>query len=146
MICKNRKEKIKMKWNVVFEDYETGKLTLFNVFDDVGFRLDVEEIMKQKYDKKQFLYKLDCTAWFHFGSKIEWELFYYRSPITINAEEIKRIADEYQKRLESGENNLDDFEVKPKKWRKIDVNQQLHVNWDHFTNYVWNESKKEVKS
>ena len=78
------KGKIKMKWNVVFEDYETGKLKLFNVFDDVGFRLDVEEIMKQKYDKKQFLYKLDCTAWFHFGSKIEWELFYYRSPIIIN--------------------------------------------------------------
>lgn len=131
-----------MKWNVVFEDYETGKLKLFNVFDDVGFRLDVEEIMKQKYDKKQFLYKLDCIAWFHFGSKIEWELFYYRSPIIINAEEIKRIADEYQKRLESGENNLDDFEVKPKKWRKIDVNQQLHVNWEHFANYVWSEYQK----
>lgn len=97
--------------------------------------------MKQKYDKKQFLYKLDCTAWFHFGSKIEWELFYYRSPVLITPEEIKRIADEYQKCLESGENNLDDFEVKPKKWR----NQQLHVNWEHFTNYVWNESKKRLK-
>ena len=126
----------------MFEDYETGKIKLFNVFDDVGFRLDVEEIMKQKYDKKQFLYKLDCIAWFHFGSKIEWELFYYRSPIIINAEEIKRIADEYQKRLESGENNLDDFEVKPKKWHKIDVNQQLHVNWEHFANYVWSEYQK----
>ena len=58
---------------------------------------------------------MDCIAWFHFGSKIERELFYYRSPILINAEEIKRIADEYQKRIESGENNLDSFEVKPKK-------------------------------
>ena len=74
--------------------------------------------------------------------KIEWELFYYRSPIIINAEEIKRISDEYQKCLESGENNLDDFEVKPKKWRKIDVNQQLHVNWEHFANYVWSEYQK----
>ena len=129
----------------MFEDYETGKLKLFNVFDDVGFRLDVEEIMKQKYDKKQFLYKLDYTAWFHFGSKIEWELFYYRSPILINAEEIKRIADEYHKRLKSKENTLDDFETRPQKWRKIDVNQQLHVNWEHFTNYVWNESKNRLK-
>ena len=60
-----------MKWNVVFEDYETGKLKLFNVFDDVGYRLDVEEIMKQKYDKKQFLYKMDCITWFHFGSKVD---------------------------------------------------------------------------
>ena len=74
--------------------------------------------------------------------KIEWELFYYRSPIIINAEEIKGISDEYQKRLESGENNLDDFEVKPKKWRKIYVNQQLHVNWEHFANYVWSEYQK----
>ena len=131
-----------MKWNVVFEDYETGKLTLFNVFDDVGFRLDVEEIMKQKYDKKQFLYKMDCIAWFHFGSKIEWELFYYRSPIIINAEEIKRISDEYQKCLESGENNLYDLEVHPKKWRKIDVNQQLYMNWERFANYVWSEYQK----
>ena len=130
----------------MFEDYETGKLKLFNVFDDVGYRLDVEEIMKQKYDKKQFLYKRDCITWFHFGSKVEWEFFYYRSPILISAEEIKRIADEYQKRLESGENALDDIKVHPKKWRRIDVNQQLHINWEHFTNYVWNESKKEVKS
>ena len=30
-----------MKWNVVFEDYKIGKLKLFNIFDDVGFRLDV---------------------------------------------------------------------------------------------------------
>ena len=52
-------------------DYKTGKLKLYNVFDDVGYRLDVEEIMKQKYDKKQFLYKLDCTAWFHFGAKVD---------------------------------------------------------------------------
>ena len=132
-----------MKWNVVFEDYKTGKLKLFNVFDDVGFRLDVEEIMKQKYDKKQFLYKLDCTAWFHFGSKIEWELFYYRSPILISAQEIKRIADEYHKRLESEENALDDFKVHPKKWRKIDVHQQLHFNWEHFVNYVWDESQQD---
>ena len=36
-----------MKWNVVFEDYETGKLKLFNVFDDIGFRLDVEEIFSE---------------------------------------------------------------------------------------------------
>ena len=135
-----------MKWNVVFEDYETGKLKLYNVFDDIGYRLDVEEIMKQKYDKKQFLYKMDCITWFHFGSKVEWEFFYYRSPILISAEEIKRIADEYQRRLESGENALDDIKVHPKKWRRIDVNQQLHINWEHFTNYVWNESKKEVKS
>lgn len=69
-------------------------------------------------------------------------VFYYRTTILINAEEIKRIADEYQKRLESGESTLDNFKVKPKKWHKIDVNQQLHVNWEHFTNYVWNESKK----
>ena len=131
-----------MKWNVVFEDYETGKLKLYNVFDDVGYRLDVEEIMKQKYDKKQFLYKMDCITWFHFGLKVEWEFFYYRSPILINAEEIKRIADEYQKRLKSGENVLDDFKAHPKKWRRKDVNQQLHVNWDYFANYVWNESKK----
>ena len=131
-----------MKWNVVFEDYETGKLKLFNVFDDVGFRLDVEKIMKQKYDKEQFLYKLDCTAWFHSGAKIEWELFYYRSPILIKPEEMKRIADEHQKRLESEENALDDFGVHPKNWHKIDVNQQLHVNWEYFANYLWEESQK----
>ena len=46
-----------MKWNVVFEDYKTGKLKLYNVFDDVGYRLDVEEIMKQKYDKNNFYTK-----------------------------------------------------------------------------------------
>ena len=50
-IYRNRKEN-RMKWNVVFEDYETGKLKLYNVFDDIGFRLDAEEVMKQKYDKK----------------------------------------------------------------------------------------------
>ena len=102
--------------------------------------------MNPKYDKEQFLYKLDCIAWFHFGAKIEWELFYYRSPILIKAEEMKRIADEYNARLESGQNILDDFEVHSQKRHKIDVNQQLHVNWEHFTNYVWNEIKKEVKS
>ena len=60
----------------------------------------------------------------------------------INAEEIKRISDEYKKRRETGENNLDDFKVHPKKRHKTDVNQQLHINWERFANYVWEESQK----
>ena len=86
--------------------------------------------------------KLPCRQSIVIYFKIEWELFYYRSPVLIKPEEIKRIADEYPKCLESGENNLYDFEVKPKKWRKIDVNQQLHINWECFANYVWEESQK----
>ena len=119
----------------MFEDYKTGKLKLFNVFDDVGFRLDVEEIMKQKYDKKQFLYKLDCTAWFHFGSKIEWELFYYRSPIIINAEEIKRIAEsvksnELFSEIKQDENWMD----KVREWSLKGAEWGDKITWG----YLWN--------
>ena len=55
---------------------------------------------------------------------------------------MKRIADEYNARLESGQNTLDELEVHPRKRHKIDVYQQLRVNWEHFANYVWNISKK----
>ena len=51
-----------MKWNVIVRDITTGTIGPYNIFDCADFRIAVEKIIAQKYDKTHFLEELDREA------------------------------------------------------------------------------------
>ena len=80
-----------MKWNVILQTDGKTDLGIYNVFDDVGFRLAIEKLFEKKYDKKRFMEELDREAHFSFWAKIEWETVFTTWPPYINREEIDRL-------------------------------------------------------
>ncbi len=131
-----------MKWNVILENYSTERLYAFNVFDDTEFRANVEKLFEKKYDRKRFEEELDLKAHYSFWAKIEWETIFTTWPPHIDANEIERIIDEYYINHKKDEPLPDKINVRPEKYRKIDVYDQLRANWDRFADYVWKESQK----
>ena len=131
-----------MKWNVILQTDGKTDLGIYNVFDDVGFRLAIEKLFEKKYDKKRFMEELDREAHFSFWAKIEWETVFTTWPPYINREEIDRIITEYPHKQKQGEPLPERVYVNLDTNIKIDVYAQLRANWERFSEYVWRESQK----
>ena len=131
-----------MKWNVIVRDITTGTIGPYNIFDWADFRIAVEKIIAQKYDKTRFREELDREADYCFRTQIEWETFFTTWPPYIGAEEINRIIKEFYLNREQGVPLPERTEVNLETKHRIDVYAQLRANWERFSDYVWKEGQK----
>ena len=103
-----------LKWYVYLENINSRSIETYNVFKHFNFYQDVKEAIKQIEDKQNFSEKIKRIAKYYFWSRCEYEIL-----IT------SWIAP-------------DTFKDK-----KIDVYDQLELNWDRFIDYIW-ENKKDL--
>ena len=127
-------KKIQLEWNVFRHEFNTKEIVKYNVFDHPGFMNDVLKIRK---DKETFADQLRREAQYYFWSKCEHEVVIASWPVYISKDEYTRIT----KELTSVENRDKAFRVVnicPTVGSKIDVYEQLMLNWDKFVEYTWN--------
>lgn len=105
-----------LEWNVYLEDFNSKKICIFNVFNSYNFYNGCLEA-KKKYvkDKEKFLDEIKSWLKYSFWSKCEYEIVLTSWPKRDNFEE-----------------------------EKIDVYDQVMLNWPVFSEYIW-ENKKELK-
>ena len=104
-----------LEWNVFIEDFNGKRITTYNIFNHYGF---LSDIGKNKHlSKEEFIDKLKSSLMYYFWSKCEWEVI------------------------------LSDWPPSPKergfKQEKVDVYRQVRLNWNVFTEYVW-EHRNEI--
>ena len=105
-----------LSWLVYNEDFNTRCIREFDIFNHHSFRQDcIKNAKKNKDDMEAFVENLRRDLMYYFWSKCEWEI----------------ILDGWPHR--------DDFRDK-----KIDVYDQVALNWDVFIDYLW-ENKKGIK-
>lgn len=105
-----------MKWNVFYHDINRDKIGTYNIFKHGGFREDVKNAIKKYKDKDEFAEQLKKELMYYFWAKCEWEIIL--SPWV-------------------GGRNTKDI--------KIDVYDQVMLNWDVFLDYVWDNKKELLK-
>lgn len=97
-----------MEWNVCRHNVNRDKMEVYNIFEHGGFKEYVDKWLKECKEKEDFERHLDSELFYYFGSKAEWEIII--SPWV------------------GSRNNPEE---------KIDVYDQVMLNWDKFLNYVW---------
>lgn len=139
------KKTLPLVWNVYNYGFGDHNLRVFNVFDHRAFMLDVEKILKADLSKEEFAENLRREVQYYYWSKCEWECVITDTHPHIEQRELDRILDDcYRKRTKDSQHcrcthvNLSDAD-------KIDVYDQLRLNWDEFVEYVW-EFRKPRKS
>ena len=101
-----------VEWNAYYYDYNADKIEPFNVFDHGRFYDDCQKnARKNSKDFDAFCDQLRKDVMYYFWSKCEWELVL--SPWTTQSE---------------------------KAAIKIDVYDQVDLNWDIFCEYVWSHA------
>ena len=137
-----KKKKIHLEWNVLRYNHNDREFEVFNVFNHWSFREYLEKLLTDKnITREYFEERLRREVMYCYWSKTEWECIVTDTKPHIKRKELDRIIDEcYQRRtIEQGlprceAVNLSDSE-------KIDVYDQVNLNWEAFVEYVWGFAK-----
>lgn len=97
-----------MTWNVYRHNVNSGEIVCFNIFDHWKFNEDVQEDLRKYTSREEFAKRLRSNLFYYFCSKCEYEVLV--SPW---------IGD------------------KEKGTIKIDIYDQVMMNWEIFLSYVW---------
>ena len=102
-----------MTWRVFYFDINRGKVGAFNIFDHGRFREDVIQNFKKYLTKEEFVDHVERDLFYYFWCKAEWEIW---------------IDGWIGERSKSGV--------------KVDVYNQVKLNWDVFTEYLWSQREE----
>ena len=142
-----------MEWNVYYCDVNHQEIKNFNIFKHYNFLKYVKQAIRKCQDKDEFSKRLKSELFYYYGSKCEWELIIeitednriFLSPWVgcRNPEEVRidvtndtsfdwrAFAEEHiSKQIYKNE-------------AKIDVYDQVMMNWNVFVDYVL-DNKKEI--
>ena len=124
------------------ESFNSKKIEKFNIFNNWRFLEDIEKLFKNKPTKEQAADEIRRCLFYYYGSKCEYEIIITSWPCYISNEELNRVNEEKLRyKREYGHypyvNN-----IVPTVGEKIDIRQQVLMNWDIFFDYVWNYYNK----
>lgn len=101
-----------MHWRVFVENFNRKRIEEYDIFDHHGFAEDVmKAYRKHRNDFDAFAEKVRCLLLYYYFSKCEWEIVV--SPWLSSG----RVPE-----------------------RKVDVYEQVMLNWDAFIEYVWHQA------
>lgn len=116
----------------------------FNIFHCVTFKEGVDALLKEKdITYKEFDERLNTIAAYSFWGKYEYEIVATPFPTTISLEEFDNIKEEYNKTKSRYARESKFLYVTPEGYSKIDIYEQLQLNWGVFVKYVWEHREKE---
>ena len=103
-----------MEWNVYVYNINARRIEQYNIFEHYKILEYCKKALKKyRDDKEQFIEQVRRELMYYFWGKVEWE-------ITI---------DEYPSY--HGDTA-----------KKVDVYEQVKLNWDVFADYIWNHREK----
>lgn len=112
-----------LEWFVYYENVNQRMITTHNIFNHWGFREDLQKALKKVHvmedrpeERKEFLETVKRSLMYWYWSKCEWEII-----LTSWPPDKKNFKDE-----------------------KIDVYDQILINWYVFSDYIWSH-RRELK-
>ena len=102
-----------LQWWVMVSDLNAGRIVLHNVFDHYGFMRDIKKAARKFKDAQhdEFIDQLRRELFYYYCSKCEWEVIVDHWPPSADKQRYQPV--------------------------KIDVYDQVMMNWDLFCDYVW---------
>lgn len=126
-----------MEWNVYIENVNNKKIVKFNIFNHYVFNREIEDVLKKNTSKEAAEKQIKSLLMYYYWSKSEWEIIITSWPPYTSQEGLLKMNKEsemfqrnYGKPPVSVGTQLEVSE-------KIDVYNQVMLNWDVFFNYVW---------
>ena len=90
----------------------------------------VKKLLKECNDKESFWQKMKSIAMYNFWSKCEYEVIVTSWPPYISKKELDKIVEQQEKCKYRTSVNLETG-------IKINIYQQLELNWNSFIDYTW---------
>lgn len=132
---------MKLEWNVYTHNFNGKSIEKYNIFNHGRFTEDVKKELKKCETKEEFAEELRKDLFYYFGSKCEWEVVITSWVPHITMSELDRINAEREESKKKYDRDPYSLYVNPDISKKIDVYEQVKLNWDLFVDYVWSNKK-----
>lgn len=136
--------KYSLTYYVYVENINKRKIEKYNVLND-GI---IEELLKRvdKFsDKKQFAEVLEQILMYHYWSRSEWEIILTDWPPHMKTEELSKLNSEVDKYQKDYGREPYSLTINLSTAEKIDVYDQVMMNWNIFVDYTWENLKGILK-
>jgi hypothetical protein len=97
----------------------------------------VKRLKRQKLPKDTFAVQLKRELMYYFWCKYEYEVVVTSFPAHITPTELERANKEYARKYEEYHHYPKHIDITPEIATKIDIYDQVCLNWDVFVDYVW---------
>lgn len=125
-----------MVWNVYNYGINHREIKTYNVFKHHSFNQDIQRLLKENLFYDEFSKRLHRIVMYYFWCKAQHEIVITSWVPYIDNKELDRLNVEREERRTYRYNvNLDVNE-------KVDVCDQLELNWEQFAKYVYSFKKR----
>lgn len=138
-----------LMWNVLVEDINRKEIVSYNIFDHVRFVTDlVKDYNKLKRDKTledfeaAFIERIKRNLMYYYWSKAEWEIVVTSWPPYMSLDEVDKVNNEINKYEKEYGHKPNIAHFSSAVGEKIDVYDQIMLNWDMFAEYILNHTKE----
>lgn len=128
---------MKLEYYVYYHNFNGKSIEKFNIFDHGRFFEDIKKDLKKYDTKEEFAERLRGHLFYYYGSKCEWEVVVTSWVPHITMSELDRINAEREETLKKYNREPYRLYVNPDVGKKIDIYEQVRLNWDLFVDYVW---------
>ena len=118
-----------LSWNVLYEDFNKKEIVYYDIFKGGYFEGIARDLKEQVSSKELFAEEFRIKLMSMFWARSEYEVVVTSWPPYIDKEELDRLNQEDIKYR---------TDVNLTVGRKIDIFEQLKMNWQQFIDYVWN--------
>lgn len=113
----------------------------FNVFDHGRFLEDVKKDLKKCETKEEFAERLKGNLFYYYRSKCEHEVVITSWVPHIAMSELERLNKEREESIKKYNREPYCLHVNPDVAEKIDIYDQIMLNWNLFVDYVWSHKR-----
>lgn len=128
-------------YNVYYNNFNSKEIEVFNIFDHgLFYERAYKAKLKYKDDFEKFAEEIKRWLMYCFWSKSEYEVIITSWPPYVSGEEIDRLTETKKKQLEEYQRFYRES-ARLECGSKIDIYDQVMLNWDIFIKYVWDNRK-----
>ena len=135
-----------MIWNVYCENFNNSSIIKYNIFNHEGFAQDVDKLLKEDTTKDEFTEQLKRSLRYYFWGKSQYEVVITSWPVYINRAELDRLNTEYEEYNNKWGHYPYDINIVPDVGEKIDIYNQVMMNFDIFVDMIWREKNDASRS
>ena len=132
-----------MQWKVLMQDVNARKIKEYDIFRHSSFANDVAKLSNQDLTKEDFAEQLRRTLQYYFWSKSEYEVVVTSWPPYIDCEELAKLNAEYEEHNQKWGRYPYKLNVRLDVREKIDIYDQVMLNFAVFVEYVWNQRRRQ---
>ncbi len=125
-----------MTYYVYMENFNTKKIEKYNVLNE-GIIKEIKERTKGFTNKTRFAEVVNNIMSYYFWARSEYEVVLTSWPSYITSEELDRLNEESKKYQKEYDKRPLRQSVNLTVEEKIDIYDQVKMNWNIFIDYVW---------